>query len=409
MEQNYLNRESYKNNKKRKRKNVIITIVLSLSILLTSAVSSVLTYSFLSSDFENRYAVLQNDYNLQLTQLNSKLNSINISQNILPVSVSSALNGLSITEIAQKLNPSIVGIRVTIPSTRVTNGFFSWQTGESRSEGSGIIISSDGYIATNNHVVESCTTNTNALIEVVLSDGTIHIASFVAADTINDLAVLKIDVSDLIPAELGKSSELQVGETAIAIGNPLGLEFQGSVTVGIISALNRTINSENVAENLIQTDAAINPGNSGGALINSRGQVIGINTIKISSTGVEGLGFAIPIDAAREIIEQLIEFGYVPNRAAIGISGEELTSGYASRYNLPRGLLVTNVTPNGAADLLGFTANNTIIITIDGISIRTMNDLQKVLKNHKSGDTVVISYWQNNEIKEKNITFMEDK
>ena len=236
-------------------------------------------------------------------------------------------NSSAVTKIAKKVGPSIVGIRMVTQSPR------SWYYGDSMTqsqyEGSGIIIDSSGYIMTNYHVVQYAdpknSMSKNTSLEVFLSDGRQAMAKFIGGDQRSDLAVIKIDMKKLPKADMGDSDALEVGELAVAIGNPLGLEFQGSVTVGVISALNRSITIDDRTMNLIQTDAAINPGNSGGALLNSDGEVIGINTAKISLSGVEGLGFAIPVNEAKTIVDQLIMFGYVKGRPYIGISGREIT------------------------------------------------------------------------------------
>ena len=200
---------------------------------------------------------------------------------------------LNVTQIAEKVGPAVVGIL----SKQSVNTWFG--VTEQQGSGSGIIISHDGYIITNSHVIEGATS-----FKVVLSSGDEYDAVVVGQDVKTDLAVIKINETGLPAAELGKSSELKVGELAVAIGNPHGLEFQGSVTAGVISALNRTMNVEGRQYTLVQTDAAINPGNSGGPLVNKYGQVIGINTVKLSYSDTEGMGFAIPIDVAAPIVDE---------------------------------------------------------------------------------------------------------
>lgn len=295
--------------------------------------------------------------------------------------------GSDVTAIAKKAGPSIVGIRMTVSGTR-TNYFggSNSQTGE----GSGIIISKDGYIMTNYHVVSSADPksglSSKTVLEVFLPDGREAKATYKGGDVETDLAVIKINLKNLPIAELGDSSDLEVGELAVAIGNPLGMEFAGSVTVGVISALNRTIAMEDKTLNLIQTDAAINEGNSGGALLNSRGQVIGINSVKISASGVEGLGFAIPINDAKPIIDQLLTFGYVKGRPFIGISGREITTTYASYYGLPKGIYITEVTAGSGAEKAGIKAGD-VLVGLGGKIIESMQDLDKVKEAFKPGDT----------------------
>jgi len=197
-----------------------------------------------------------------------------------------------------------------------------------------------------------------------------------------------------------------VGEPAVAIGNPLGMEFAGSVTVGVVSALNRKVDNETL--NLIQTDAAINPGNSGGALVNSQGQVIGINSAKISETGVEGLGFAIPIDEAKPIINQLILNGYVKGRPNLGIDGQEITSTLARWYNLPVGIYVTNVTAGGGADNAGI-ARGDILVTLGGKTVATQQDLDNIMSGYKAGDSANAAIVRDGSKMTVKIKFTEEK
>lgn len=253
---------------------------------------------------------------------------------------------LSVVEIAQKVGPTVVGVNT---KTKQMSIFGRMQ--ESEGSGSGIILTSDGYIVTNNHVIDGADE-----ITVVLSDGKSYKATLTGADSRTDLAVLKVDGNNLPYATLGNSSELQVGELAVAIGNPLGEELAGTVTGGYISALNRSIMVDDKKFNLIQTDAAINPGNSGGALVNNYGEVIGINSVKMSSEGVEGIGFAIPIDEAKPIIEDLKTSGYVTGRPVIGIAGRDVTEQDSKYYNIPVGIYVYQVSKYSAAEQAGIQA-----------------------------------------------------
>lgn len=295
----------------------------------------------------------------------------------------------SITEIAKKAGPSMVGIRMTATSS--ANPFFGSDGETIKAEGSGIIISKDGYIMTNYHVVSEADPRNrdyeNVTLEVFLPDKRQAKAKFIGGDSLNDLAVIKINLKKLPIAELGDSSKLKVGEPAVAIGNPLGLEFAGSVTAGVISALNRTVSVEDRTLNLIQTDAAINPGNSGGALVNSEGKVVGINTVKISVPGVEGLGFAIPINDAKPIVNQLIKYGYVKGRPLIGISGQEITQSLADYYNLPVGIFIVRVEPNSGAAKAGIRKRD-IMISLAGKKVTSMQDVNNIKKAYKAGDTV---------------------
>ena len=316
--------------------------------------------------------------------------------------------GSDVTTIAKTAGPSIVGIRMTVTGSRRNYyGISNSQIGE----GSGIIISKDGYIMTNYHVVSSADPKSgmsnNTVLEVFLPDGREAEATFKGGDEKTDLAVIKIDLKNLPIANLGDSSELQVGELAVAIGNPLGMEFAGSVTVGVISALNRTVEMSDKTLNLIQTDAAINEGNSGGALLNSRGEVIGINSAKVSASGVEGLGFAIPINDARPIVDQLIDFGYVRGRTFIGISGREITSVYSDLYNLPMGIYISDVTAGSGAKKAGIKSGD-VLISLDGKTIETMVDLDAVKEVHKPGDTVTAIVSRNGANVTLKLTFGEE-
>lgn len=285
-------------------------------------------------------------------------------------------DNLSVVSIAKKVGPAVVGIVSTIP----TQSYFGIM--ESQGSGSGIIISQNGYVVTNNHVIEGA----NKIV-IYLSSGETKEATVVGTDARTDLAVLKMESGQYPYATLGQSSDLEVGELCVAIGNPLGMEFAGSVTVGYISALNRTVQADGKTFNLIQTDAAINAGNSGGALVNTKGQVIGINTLKISSTGVEGLGFAIPIDEAKPIIEDLMNHGYVKGRPVIGISGRDLSADMARYYGYPEGIFVEQAMPGSGAAKAGIKRGD-IITKADGTRIKTIEELNKIRDKKKAGQTI---------------------
>jgi len=305
-----------------------------------------------------------------------------------------------ITNIAKIVSPSVVGIDTSVS---YSNGYRSALVPEG--SGSGIIIDSQGYIVTNNHVVDGA-----SKITVNLSDGRKFPAQLIGKDAKTDLAVLKINATNLIPAKLGDSSKLEVGELAVAIGNPLGESFAGTVTAGIISGLNRNLQSDYGPVNLIQTDAAINPGNSGGPLVNSNGEVIGITSVKLTSTGgsdtqdpfgmfqsqstpVEGMGFAIPINEAKPIIDELIKHGYV-ERPVMGVSVQEVTSQDAAQYNIPVGLYIAQVQQGSGADAAGLQAGD-VITAVDGTKVDTFDSLQSIISKHKVGDTITVTFWRN--------------
>ncbi len=307
------------------------------------------------------------------------------------------INGevLTTPEIVDKVGPAVVGIinKTTYGNAYGYYGFFGGDVNEEieQSSGSGVIISADGYIVTNNHVVENATK-----ISVILNTGEEYEGKVVGKDASTDLAVVKIEATGLTFAQMGTSSNLRVGETAIAIGNPLGQEFAGTTTQGIISGLNRSVTIDNKTMNLIQTDAAINPGNSGGALVNEYGHLIGINTAKISSSTLEGLGFAIPIDEAKPIIQELISNGYVTGRPVIGIAGRAVTKEDAEAYNLKVGVYVSSLTPNGPAHMAGVKIGD-IIIECDGEPVETVDDINEIKNKKSPGDEISVKIYRRGE------------
>lgn len=285
-----------------------------------------------------------------------------------------------VVAISAKVSPSVVGIKVTY-SYELFRGFST----ETEGEGSGIIYSEDGYIVTNYHVIEEAIDSETAKVEVALEGSEEWIeAQIIGHDEVTDLAVIKIDKKGLQAADFGKSSDLKVGDIAVAIGNPLGQEFAGTVTSGVISALNRKITTDGRTYELIQTDAAINTGNSGGALANSKGEVVGINTVKIVATGVEGIGFAIPSDEALPIIKELIENKKI-SRPSIGIGGINVTEDIAKAYNMQVGVYVSEVMKDSPAEKAGFKSGD-IIIKAEGKEIETMDELNNIKYKYKVGD-----------------------
>lgn len=301
------------------------------------------------------------------------------------------VSAMSDQDIAAKLTPSVVCIQ----NYQVTQnyGFMQTDTSDSSvspaSEGSGIIMSEDGYIITNAHVVEGATS-----LKVMTSDGETYEAQLIGSDTVTDLAVVKIDATGLTAAEFGSSEDLRVADKVMAIGNPGGHELSSSVTIGYVSALNRAIanNTTGYTMEYIQTDAAINPGNSGGALINEYGQVVGINSAKISATGYEGLGFAIPIDTAQPIISDLIQYGYVKDRAVLGISGQFIDSMTGRFYGLPQGEYVAQLN-SSEAQASGLQVGD-VITAIDGQQLDSESTLRSAILSKKPGDTVTLQVYR---------------
>lgn len=306
---------------------------------------------------------------------------------------------------AEKVLPSIVGISISYD----VRTFGMIHTAEAT--GSGVIISKDGYILTNNHVVSSSDSSyyhqvseANSIKVSVYNSDKTYDAKIIGTDKQTDLAIIKIEAEGLIPAELGDSSAVRVGEFVLAIGNPLGLET--SVTSGIISALGRDIIGEDgTTYNVMQTDCAINSGNSGGALVNSLGQVIGINTLKLSGTGIEGVGFSIPINDTVTVYEQLINYGKVL-RPYIGISGSNLSKATADRYNLPLGIYVEDIDKDGAAANSEIKKGD-IITAIEGTQVKTMDELNDIKNTKKIGDTISITVYRSGEYIDLSITLTE--
>ena len=282
--------------------------------------------------------------------------------------------GLSLQDIYDKTIGSVVSISCS--------GSYSASTG------TGVILNTGGYIVTNAHVVQGA-----EAITVLLSDERSFPATLVGSDSISDLAVLHIEAEDLAAAEFGDSAVLRVGDSVVAIGDPLGVELRGTMTNGIVSAINRDVTTGGRTLTLIQTNAALNSGNSGGPLINCYGQVIGINTMKMgdfaSSSGVEGLGFAIPSTTVKEIADQLIEQGYVSGRPTLGLTGEPVSAFYQLYYRLPSGMYIIEIDPESDAEAKGLEPGD-ILISVDNTRITSMDELEALLSNYSVGDHVQI-------------------
>ena len=319
---------------------------------------------------------------------------------------------------ANKVLPSIVGISITFDVKTTSNPFSMFgfgggsTTSEASASGSGIIISEDGYIVTNSHVVSSESqsiyyelSEAKSVKVKLFNDETQYDATIVGKDAQTDLAVLKIEKTGLTAAEFADSDSVKVGEFAMAVGNPLDLGT--TITCGVVSALNRKVqdSEKSTAYTCIQTDAAINSGNSGGALVNSQGQVIGINTLKVSSTGVEGIGFAIPINSTTDVISQLKTYKKV-KRPYIGISGRDLDEATAKKYNLVQGVYVGGVEEFSAAEKAGLKIGD-VIIEVDGKKVTNMNELNEIKNSHSIGDTIKLKIYRNGSEKEITLTLGE--
>lgn len=311
---------------------------------------------------------------------------------------SSGGGALSIPQVYDKASPAVVSILSSLQ-----NGNYI-QSQTTMSSGSGVIITNDGYIVTNNHVIEGASKIT---VQTIAGQG--FDAKVIGSDARTDLAVLKVESDQSLPyAELGDSSEVRVGDMALAIGNPLREELAGTLTVGYISAINRSMIIDGKQMTMLQTDAAINPGNSGGALLNMKGQLIGINTAKSTGYDVEGLGFAIPINDAKPIIESIMENGYVTGRPLIGIGGISVTEAIAKANNLPIGVYIKELTAFGAAERAGLQIGD-VITEFDGKAVKTIDDINEIKNAHAVGDSIKVKFVRNGKTSTTDLTLLEEK
>lgn len=311
-------------------------------------------------------------------------------------------NSYTAAKASEKVSDSVVGILCysdDVPDQADTT--------TASSQGSGIIFSQDGYVITNAHVIGN--SKTAYAIRVVTSDGKVYKAGVVGYDSRTDIAVLKMDdAKGLTPATFGDSSQLEVGQDIIVVGNPGGLDYQNTTTKGVISALDRKLSTSSLTK-YIQTDAAINPGNSGGPLVNYYGQVVGITTSKIVSETYEGMGFAIPSQTVKSIVDTLVKNGYVEGRVKIGISGIAVTSDQASNYNIPQGIYVQSIVSGDPCDGTSLKEGD-IITEVDGETITSFADVYAILETHKPGDKIKVKYYSSSSGDgEVEITLQEDK
>ena len=297
---------------------------------------------------------------------------------------------------------STVNSIVSINCSAVSTNIFG-QRVESASSGSGFVITQDGYIVTNHHVISGASS-----VTVTMYDGTEDPATVVGSDSDYDVAVLKINATGLQPVTLGSSEDVNVGDTVLAIGNPLG-ELTFSMSQGIVSCCDRAINVDGTPFNMIQVDASINPGNSGGPLMNLYGEVVGIVSAKYSSysdTTVEGLGFAIPIGDVQAIITDIMENGQITNKPSFGITAGTMTQQMAAQYQIDQtsGAFVYSVNKGGAGEKAGLKMGD-VITKVDSTDITSMEDLTAAKKGHKAGDTVTVTYYRNGQTQTTELTF----
>lgn len=394
----YSNQEIYNEmeyGSKRKSNGVAQTLIASILFLsIGFAVGNIYSVSL------NKKAQLENT-----TPTTSSI----VTTNNTSVTSNTNSSGLSISDIASMNSDSIVEITISTTSSNIFYGNYT-TTGS----GSGIIISSDGYILTNNHVIESANK-----INIRLHDGTEYQATVVGSDSRTDIGILKVDANNLKPVIIGDSDNLVVGETAVVIGNPLG-ELGGTVTNGIISALEREITLDGTKMNLIQTNAAINPGNSGGGLFNSRGELVGIVVAKSSGLDIEGLGFAIPVNDISEVISDLLDLGYVSGRPFLGVSLDDSRQSQIPNNSIwgflygqsmtttSYGAYVAEVISGSAADKAGIKVNDQII-SIDNEMISSPSDVTNAVAECEIGDTIKIGLVRDNKMLSVEATLQEYK
>ena len=331
--------------------------------------------------WEDRTEDMTDLFSSQIADLQQQLDSIEtVTGHAVPIPT----DGSALTP--AQLYASCVDSVVSISSTIQTSSFYG--TSEGASSGSGFILSEDGYVVTNYHVVENATA-----VDVILHDDTEYRAEVVGHDATNDIAVLKVEATGLPAAALGSSGALNIGDMVAAIGNPLG-ELASTQTIGYVSGINREVSTDSTIISMIQTDAVINPGNSGGPLFNMYGQVIGITTAKYSGTtgsgaSIEGIGFAIPIDDVVPIINDLIEYGYVTG-AYMGVTVINTDPESAAMYGLPTGARIEEVVKGGAADRAGLQPKD-IIIDLGGYEVSNFTDLTRALRHFKAGDATTVT------------------
>ncbi len=371
--------------KEKKHRGKGIALTLAVALASFGAGSLYTSYSWIQGQKQN--VSIQNN--------NTNKPATNIGQTV----VKTSSNSLSVAEVAHQVSNSVV----EITTESVANDMFMRQY-VTEGAGSGVIISSDGYIATNNHVIEGA-----SKIIVRLTDGKEYEAKLIGTDAQTDIAVIKLEGVTLEPVKIGDSSQLSVGDTAIAIGNPLG-ELGGTVTNGIISALDREIVLDNQTMTLLQTNAAINPGNSGGGLFNDHGELIGLVVAKSAGSNVEGLGFAIPANVVKEVVNSIIDVGYVQGRPVLGVSVVNINSAQmAYQYGVSRmGVYIAGLTEGTKAEKSGLKVGD-CIVAIGDTEITSTSDLTKILQNHKVGDQVKVTISRDGKLFSADVELSESK
>lgn len=399
------------NNSQKNRKNTFGKVTAFLMAMVMVSGGSIAVYREIA---ENPISAVA-----ETAETNSdKKSSLSVETVSLIKNAENAGIALTTEEVVQKVIPSVVGVESQFTVTSMNNGYYYGfgmpTTSTSIGTGTGVVITEDGYIVTNAHVIYDSEygAGLSENITVHMSDDNSYDAEVIGYDTDCDLAVLKIDASGLTVAEFGDSDSLMLGESVIAIGNPLGFDLMNTVTSGIVSGLNRNITINDKSMNLIQTDTAINSGNSGGPLINKYGQVIGINSSKMSAsyneTSIEGIGFAIPSNETAKIIDDFITYGYVTGKPQLGISCQDVTENISHMYNMPVGVYITDVSENSASEKAGLQSGD-IITAVDGVEVSTAEELNAQKNMHSAGDTIEVTYVRNGIEKNAEITLDEIK
>lgn len=400
------------NTAKKKKKHTGLKVTAFLMAMAIVSGGSIATYRGINGEFSNNSSS-SSDSDLNETDSAKKdkdKKSDSISAENVSVIKPSAADGQELTteEIVEKVLPSVVGIESKFTVTPQGGSYYydfgfgfggnnTPSTTEATATGTGVVITENGYIVTNAHVIYDSEYNSGLSkdITVVLNGEDRYEAEVIGYDRDCDLAVLKIDETGLTAAEFGDSDNLKLGEAVTAIGNPLGFDLMNAVTRGIVSGMNRQITINDKAMNLIQTDAAINSGNSGGPLINKYGQVIGINSSKMSAsysqTSIEGIGFAIPSNEVSKIIDDIMEYGYVTGKPQLGISCQDVNETVSQMYNLPVGVYITEVTEGSAADEAGLRSGD-VITAVDEKEVKTAEELNIEKNKHEAGDSIEITY-----------------
>lgn len=402
---------------KKPKKHTGLKIAASLMAMLCVSAGSIGVYSQVEGRLKNAVAMVEE-------KVEEKVENIEKNDSTEPTAADTAAEAekvgliktkisssdeMATEDIVDKLLPSVVGVESKFTVTQENNGGFYFGFGgfgqqeqqpstySATGTGTGVVITDNGYIVTNAHVIYDSEHGAGEAesVSVILNDEKSYDAEIVGYDTDCDIAVLKIKAEGLTAAEFGDSDKIRLGESVIAIGNPLGFDLMDTVTGGMISGINRNITINDKAMNLIQTDAAINSGNSGGPLINKNGQVIGINSSKMSSTysgeaSIEGIGFAIPSNEVSSIVDDIMKYGYVTGKPQLGISCQDVTENIAQMFNLPQGVYVTAVSEGSAAEKAGIKSGD-VITAVEGKEVKTSEELNAQKNLHSAGDEIELT------------------